>query len=156
MYACIILIMPRNGCSYCHVFFAKDVAIEGDFRASHLTIFAVVLLALSLVGCYCVSFLTCHIHIRLSLIHRTPGHLSTVWSIFIWKTPWDILRPNGMHLKWYLPRHVLNVVSKELLCRMWILQKPFLASSLEYVVEPTIFSNVGPLWCLWAMVLLNL
>ena len=49
-------------------------------------------------------------------MQRTAGHLSTVWSIFIWNISLDIFRPKGMYLKRYLPRCVLTVVGNELSC----------------------------------------
>ena len=55
-------------------------------------------------------------------IHRTLGHLSTVWPIFIWKTSWDIFKPKGICLKQYLPKSILNIVRRELLCEMYALE----------------------------------
>ena len=42
-----------------------------------------------------------------------PGHCAMMSSIHIWKMSWLILSPNGTQRKWYLPRCVLNVVSKD-------------------------------------------
>ena len=64
-----------------------------------------------------------------------------------------------MHLKWYLPRFMLNIVSRELSCVRFMLQKLRLASNLDYIVKPAklcvICTNVGALWCLQMMALLK-
>ena len=77
--------------------------------------------------------------------------LSIFWSNFICKTSWDILRQNGKHLKWYLPKCVLNVVRRELSCMRCMLKKSFFAFHLEHIGESdnlcVISSNVGALWC---------
>ena len=59
------------------------------------------------IGCYHVPSLTCHRHINHSGCIVCLGNLPSIWSIFSWKTSWHIVRPNGMHLKWYLPSCVL-------------------------------------------------
>ena len=47
----------------------------------------------------------------------------------------EIFRSNGLYVKWYLSRCVLNVVSSELPCIGSMLHN-FFASNLKCVVEP--------------------
>ena len=66
-----------------------------------------------------------------SCIAITPGNLSVIWSILIWKMSWAILKLKGILRNLYLPLWVLNVVRCEDAVSRCMLQNPSLASNLE-------------------------
>ena len=84
-----------------------------------------------------------------SCIDMIPFSLSVMLSICIWNTSCDILRPNGILRKQYLPLWVLKVVRYEEGVSKCILQNPIFASRLENIVPPDswceICSNEGAL-----------
>ena len=69
------------------------------------------------------------------------GHLSTIWSIFIWKMSWVILVQSA-YIE-VIPAKVCIKCCKKgnLICKMNT-PNPFLASNLEYVVEPASLSDL--------------
>ena len=79
-----------------------------------------------------------------------PGHYATMSSICIWKMSWLILSPNGTQRKWYLPRCMLNIVSRDALLVRCILKNALLLSTFENLVAPVsmcvISLRVGALW----------
>ena len=77
-----------------------------------------------------------------SWIYTTMIHLSTLWSLFIWKTSLDIIKPKDICLKWYLLKCVLNVFRRVFMCKKYALES-ILPSDLKYVVEPDNYVHVG-------------
>ena len=66
----------------------------------------------------------------------TPGNLSVIWSILIWKTSWAIFKPKGILRNLCLPLWVLKVVRCVDVVSRCMLQNPSLVSNLEKAVAP--------------------
>ena len=85
-------------------------------------------------------------------MHRTLGHCSTIWSIFTWTMFCNILRLKDIQLNQNLPRWMLKVGRRELLCVRWLLQNKILASSLECIMDKATWWVISPQnWCLVAL-----